>query len=69
MPEVMGTELSELGEEYPPRLLMYVKQAAPGSNFKLQVTGLDRECSFLVPVLGKCMNIIWNTWLYLYHLQ
>ncbi len=58
MPEMMGFDLSELEEEYPPRLLVYVKQAESGSSFNLQVIGLDRECSFAVPVLGEESSIL-----------
>lgn len=53
MPDMMGSDPSELGDEYPPRLLVYVKQVESGSSFNLQVFGLDRECSFVIPVLGE----------------
>lgn len=53
MPEMMNFDLSDLEGEYPPRLLIYIKQAESGSSFNLQVNGLDRKCSFVVQGLGE----------------
>ena len=55
-PEIMhDVDISEL-IDYPPRLLIYVKQSeccSGDSQPEVQVIGLDRECSFELPVLGE----------------
>ena len=51
----MDVDISEL-IDYPPRLLIYVKQTECSSNLtqpEVQVVGLDRECSFELPVRGE----------------
>ena len=54
IPELMQISVSEF-MDYPPRLLVYVKQTEPSSMAsmsppELQIIGLDRECTFEVPI-------------------
>lgn len=56
MPELTNpspSSLMELGDAYPPRLVVYVKQTESDSGFNLHVIGLDIECSFVVQVIGE----------------
>ena len=66
IPERMNIDVSEF-KDYPPRLLIYVKQIEPSfvtsmSPPELQIIGLDRECTFEVPLCEPinytfCMHI------------
>ena len=54
IPELMKINVSEF-MDYPPRLLVYVKQTESSSIAsmnppELQIIGLDRECTFEVPL-------------------
>ncbi len=45
--------------DYPPRLQIYAEQTASSSDLfaEVQVTGLNRECSFKrIPVLSKILR-------------
>ena len=55
----MQINFSEL-TDYPPRLLIYVKQTEPScvSPPELQIIGLDQECTFEVPLRESIMQII-----------
>ena len=57
VPEFMEVDISEL-VDYPPRLLIYVKPTECSSSSissppEVQVLGLDRECSFKLPILSE----------------
>ena len=54
IPELMQISVSEF-MDYPPRLLVYVKQTESSSMAslsppELQIIGLDQECTFEVPL-------------------
>ena len=46
LPELMNVDVTDLAD-YPPKLLIYMQQVSANCSIpKVQVLGLDRECSF-----------------------
>ena len=54
LPEALSFDVRDF-RAYPPRLMIYVQSTtAPNlSDPEVQVIGLDVECSFQLPVVGK----------------